>query len=70
MLKSIHEPETILGLRQFISEGETVVFVGSSGVGKSSLVLSSELYFTHPEGVIIRSLLLGRVFSEMHGFFI
>lgn len=35
---SIHEPHTILRLREFIPEGETVVFVGSSGVGKSSLV--------------------------------
>ncbi len=35
---SIHHPETILQLRESISEGETVVFVGSSGVGKSSLV--------------------------------
>ncbi len=35
---SIHQPETILPLREFILEGETVVFVGSSGVGKSSLV--------------------------------
>ncbi len=35
---SIHHPETILQLRAFISEGETVVFVGSSGVGKSSLI--------------------------------
>lgn len=35
---STHHPETILRLREFISEGETVVFVGSSGVGKSSLV--------------------------------
>ncbi len=35
---SIHQPETILQLREFISEGETVVFVGSSGVGKSSLI--------------------------------
>ncbi len=35
---SIHHPQTILRLRQSISEGETVVFVGSSGVGKSSLV--------------------------------
>lgn len=32
------QPETILWLRESISEGETVVFVGSSGVGKSSLV--------------------------------
>lgn len=35
---SIRQPETILRLRESISEGETVVFVGSSGVGKSSLV--------------------------------
>lgn len=35
---SIHDPRTILRLRESIPEGETVVFVGSSGVGKSSLV--------------------------------
>lgn len=35
---SIRQAETILRLRESISEGETVVFVGSSGVGKSSLV--------------------------------
>lgn len=35
---TIHRPETILQLRKSILEGETVVFVGSSGVGKSSLV--------------------------------
>lgn len=35
---SAHQPETILQLRESIAEGETVVFVGSSGVGKSSLV--------------------------------
>ena len=35
---SIHESRTIFRLREFIAEGETVVFVGSSGVGKSSLV--------------------------------
>ena len=35
---SIHHPETVSRLRDSISEGETVVFVGSSGVGKSSLV--------------------------------
>ena len=35
---SIHQPRTVVRLRQSISEGETVVFVGSSGVGKSSLV--------------------------------
>lgn len=37
-LTSIHHPETIYQLREYISEGETVVFVGSSGVGKSSLI--------------------------------
>ena len=35
---SIHHPETIIQLRESITKGETVVFVGSSGVGKSSLV--------------------------------
>lgn len=35
---SIHQPQTISRLRESISTGETVVFVGSSGVGKSSLV--------------------------------
>ena len=35
---SIYQPQTILQLRESIVEGETVVFVGSSGVGKSSLV--------------------------------
>lgn len=35
---SILHPETVSRLRESISEGETVVFVGSSGVGKSSLV--------------------------------
>lgn len=35
---SVHHPETIHRLRESISLGETVVFVGSSGVGKSSLV--------------------------------
>jgi ribosome biogenesis GTPase len=35
---SIHQYQTILQLHEFIAEGETVVFVGSSGVGKSSLV--------------------------------
>lgn len=35
---SVHEPQTILQLRKSIGEGETVVFVGSSGVGKSSLI--------------------------------
>jgi ribosome biogenesis GTPase len=37
-LTSIHNPETIHQLRESIAEGETVVFVGSSGVGKSSLI--------------------------------
>ena len=32
------QPETILRLRESIAEGEAVVFVGSSGVGKRSLV--------------------------------
>lgn len=35
---SVHRPETIYDLKAFISAGETVVFVGSSGVGKSSLI--------------------------------
>ena len=35
---NFHSTETIVRLRKYISEGETVVFVGSSGVGKSSLV--------------------------------
>ena len=35
---SIHLPDTINQLREYIEEGETVVFVGSSGVGKSSLI--------------------------------
>lgn len=35
---TVHDPQTILRLRESIAEGETVVFVGSSGVGKSSLV--------------------------------
>lgn len=37
-LTSIHQPETITALRNCIGTGETVVMVGSSGVGKSSLV--------------------------------
>lgn len=35
---SIQNPQTILQLRESILQGETVVFVGSSGVGKSSLI--------------------------------
>lgn len=37
-ITSICQPQTILRLRESITKGETVVFVGSSGVGKSSLV--------------------------------
>lgn len=37
-LTSIFSPETILPLRDYIRAGESVVFVGSSGVGKSSLI--------------------------------
>ncbi len=37
-ITSLCQPETILRLREFIKKGETIVFVGSSGVGKSSLV--------------------------------
>lgn len=35
---SILSPETILPLQKFIKPGESIVFVGSSGVGKSSLI--------------------------------
>lgn len=35
---SIHYPETILPLQEYIRQGESVVLVGSSGVGKSSLI--------------------------------
>jgi ribosome biogenesis GTPase len=35
---SMLSPETILPVRKYIRQGETIVFVGSSGVGKSSLV--------------------------------
>lgn len=35
---SIHNSESVSILRKSISEGETVIFVGSSGVGKSSLI--------------------------------
>lgn len=35
---SILSPETMLPVRKFIKEGESIVFVGSSGVGKSSLI--------------------------------
>lgn len=35
---SILSPETVLPVRKFVNQGESVVFVGSSGVGKSSLI--------------------------------
>lgn len=35
---SIHSPEKIDALRAYIKQGETIVFTGSSGVGKSSLI--------------------------------
>lgn len=38
LFTSIHIPESILKLKEIIKEGESVIFVGSSGVGKSSLV--------------------------------
>lgn len=37
-ITSVHSPEKITALREFIKPGETIVFTGSSGVGKSSLV--------------------------------
>lgn len=38
LFTSIMESKTISELQEFIMDGETVVFIGSSGVGKSSLV--------------------------------
>lgn len=35
---SILSPDTILPVRKFIKQGESIVLVGSSGVGKSSLI--------------------------------
>jgi Predicted GTPases len=35
---SIHQPVSIQRLRECIARNETVVFIGSSGVGKSSLI--------------------------------
>lgn len=35
---SVHSPKSIDKLREYISPGETVVFTGSSGVGKSTLI--------------------------------
>ena len=37
-ITSIHSPEKIDALRNYIQQGETIVFTGSSGVGKSTLV--------------------------------
>lgn len=37
-ITSAHSPEKIDVLREYIQEGETIVFTGSSGVGKSTLV--------------------------------
>jgi len=38
LFTSILSPETILSVRKFIKQGDSIVFVGSSGVGKSSLI--------------------------------
>lgn len=48
---SILSPETILPVRKFIKQGESIVFVGSSGVGKSSLinVLCERIVFSTAE---------------------
>jgi ribosome biogenesis GTPase len=51
-MTSIHHPETILTLRASILEGETVVFIGSSGVGKSSLINAlCEAPLLHTSGI-------------------
>ncbi|WP_343565714.1 ribosome small subunit-dependent GTPase A [Sphingobacterium sp.] len=38
LFTSILSPDSILPVRKFIKQGESIVFVGSSGVGKSSLI--------------------------------
>jgi len=37
-ITSIHQPDSITAIRNFIATGETVVFIGLSGAGKSSLI--------------------------------
>lgn len=37
-ITSVQSPEKIDALRKYISQGETIVFTGSSGVGKSTLI--------------------------------
>ncbi|SMC44866.1 ribosome small subunit-dependent GTPase A [Pedobacter africanus] len=35
---SIHSPETLLPVRKSVAQGQTAIFVGFSGVGKSSII--------------------------------